>query len=64
MRRVELVAEARVPQLVGLLQDGHGHGREPRVKEIYRGLSQVNDRKGKIEFFFIFISTNTNLITD
>ena len=51
MRRVELVAEARVPQLVGLLQDGHGHGREPRVKEIYRGLSQVNDRKRKIEFF-------------
>ena len=29
VRRVELVAEARVPQLVGLLQDGHRQRREP-----------------------------------
>ena len=29
MRVVELIAEARVPQLVGLLQDGHRHRREP-----------------------------------
>ena len=29
VRRVQLVAEARVPQLVGLLQDGHRQRREP-----------------------------------
>ena len=29
VRRVELVAEARVPELVGLLQDGHRQRREP-----------------------------------
>lgn len=26
---VQLVAKARIPQLVRLLQDGHRHGREP-----------------------------------
>lgn len=29
MRVVELIAEGGIPQLVGLLQDGHRHRREP-----------------------------------